>query len=191
MIEANKTVPLAPKEIKLTQLNLRNFWSKVNKDGSTMSHMDSPCWEWTASKTGRGYGHFGITRKLFLAHRVAWTIANGPIPLGLLACHHCDNPSCVNPAHLFLGTNLDNCQDKERKGRGNPARGDTNGSHTKPERRPRGEVHGKSKLSDAKVIQIRVAYAAGGVTLRQLSSQFGVHFSAIGRIIRREMWQHV
>lgn len=191
MKEATKPVPRAPKEIKLTDLNLSSFWLKVDKSGPTMPHMDSPCWSWVAAKTRGGYGHFGVARKLFLAHRVAWTIANGPIPAGLLVCHRCDNPSCVNHSHLFLGTNLDNCQDKESKGRGNPARGDANGSHTKPERRPRGEVHGKSKLNDAKVIQIRADYAAGGVTVRRLGLQFGVHYSAIGRIIRREMWQHV
>ena len=190
MIEANKTVPRAPKEIKLTPADVARFWAKVNKDGPMMAHMTSPCWVWTAAKSIQGYGQFGIARKLCRAHRVAWTIANGPIPLGLLICHRCDNTSCVNHNHLFLGTSLDNSRDMVSKGRGNPARGDLNGSRTRPNCRPRGEVHGRSKLNDAKVVEIRAAYAAGGVTLRQLGARFGVHHSAIGHIVRYEIWQH-
>jgi hypothetical protein len=201
MIEAIKPVPCTPKEI-----NLINFWAKVNKDGPTMPHMNSQCWVWTATKVSGGYGHFGVARKLFLAHRVSWMIANGPIPTGLLACHHCDNPSCVNPSHLFLGTSLDNARDKEKKGRGNQARGYANGAYTKPERRPRGDAHGarlhpermargekigNSKLTAAQVMEIRVLRDAGGMTLTQLGARFGVDHTLISLIARRKIWKHL
>lgn len=114
-----------PKELRAlaerTPLKER-FWRKVDKRGS------DDCWEWTACCDKRGYGlineggHYG--KRLF-AHRVSWQIHNGPIPEGLCVCHHCDNPVCVNPIHLFLGTDKDNLEDCVRKGRS--ARGEKNG----------------------------------------------------------------
>lgn len=86
------------------------FWEKVEKtDG---------CWLWTASLTNKGYGEFRLNEPSpILAHRVAYELAHGPIPPGLFVCHHCDNPPCVRPDHLFLGTQKDNAQDMVRKGR--------------------------------------------------------------------------
>ena len=89
------------------------FWYHVNKtDG---------CWEWTGYRDKVGYGRFKMgTKKVFMSHRAAYTLFKGPIPDGLLVCHRCDNPSCVNPDHLFLGTHLDNnldCVNKDRKGK--------------------------------------------------------------------------
>jgi hypothetical protein len=87
------------------------FWEKVNKAGE--------CWEWTACRHHQwGYGHVRVGGKLEAAHRVSWEMHNGPIPDGLLVCHHCDNPKCVRPAHLFLGTGTDNSRDMHAKGRG-------------------------------------------------------------------------
>ena len=77
------------------------------------------CWEWRGQFNACGYGKFRLTpNSMNLAHRVAWQIAHGPIPDGLHVCHHCDNPPCCNPAHLFLGTHGDNMRDREIKGRG-------------------------------------------------------------------------
>jgi hypothetical protein len=88
---------------------LERFWRKVRKtDG---------CWEWTASFRGLGYGQIKVNQKMLYAHRVSWEMANGPIPDGLCVLHHCDNPPCVNPDHLFLGTQADNMRDKVRKNR--------------------------------------------------------------------------
>lgn len=77
------------------------------------------CWEWTAGADQNGYGHFNMSpqRRRERAHRVAWELAHGPIPGGMMVCHHCDNPSCVRVSHLFLGTHEDNMRDRQAKGR--------------------------------------------------------------------------
>lgn len=94
------------------------FWRKVNKDAG------GGCWEWMGARKTSGYGRFYLhpqPSQPVLAHRHSWEMANGrAIPDGLVICHHCDNPPCVNPAHLFLGTRADNNRDCQAKGRSNP-----------------------------------------------------------------------
>lgn len=75
------------------------------------------CWIWMSSLSDRGYGQLTIKNKTIYAHRFSWELHNGPIPEGLLVCHHCDTPLCVNPDHLFVGTQKDNILDAMRKGR--------------------------------------------------------------------------
>ena len=96
----------------------KRFWSKVDKSAG-----NDACWLWTASTT-HGYGQIATfqngKRKIIQAHRIAWAIFNrADIPFGMFVCHHCDNPTCVNPTHLFIGTAQDNTDDMMRKGRGN------------------------------------------------------------------------
>ena len=202
MNKAIKTVPFAQKEIKLTPSDRVRFWSKINKDGPTVPHMKSPCWVWTAAKS-KGYGHIRIDGRVLISSRVMWIIQNGSMGGNDCICHRCDNPSCVNPMHLFIGTHKDNAIDRENKGRGNQPRGDKHGSRTKPGRRPRGNTHwarsrpdrlprgeanGSAKLTESVVNCIRTSYTTGGVTHKLLAVQFGVNRSTIGKIMRHEIW---
>jgi hypothetical protein len=222
MNEAAATVPCAPKEIKLAPSDEVKFWSRVNKTGPTQPNMESPCWIWTAGKFGSGYGAIKIHNKQLKAHRVAWTIYNGQIPHndsahGFFVCHRCDVPACVNPSHLFLGTNAENMRDmtaKNRQAKGvkhgsylhperracgarsgarlhpeSRARGDRNGSRLYPERRPRGETNPAAKLTDTQVIDIRELHAAGGISQRRLAERFNVSRSLIGLIVHRKIWK--
>jgi len=140
------------------------FWSKVAIGGP------DDCWEWTAGKDRCGYGGFKMGGRPFQSHRVSWELANGAIPDGILACHKCDNPGCVNPAHLFLGTNADNAADREAKGRG-----------------ARGGNHYRSKLTDADVRKIR-GLLKGGEIHREIAVRFGVSSSTIRHISTGYTW---
>lgn len=147
MNEATTSLPRAAKEIKLTAAEEERFWSKVNKDGPTMPHMESPCWLWTAGKNKSGYGIVGLGGKSTLAHRATWLLINGPIPHdgsahGICVCHRCDRRDCCRVDHLFLGTNADNVADRDAKGRNNQPSGDAHGSRLHPERLARGDRNG-------------------------------------------------
>jgi hypothetical protein len=116
------------------------FWSKVQK-----SEDPAACWLWVGTRYPNGYGQFWTGQHKIGAHRFSYELAHGPITERLWVCHSCDNPPCVNPAHLSLGSQLENMQDKVRKGRA--ATGERNGKHTHPERIQRGDAHWKRRLS--------------------------------------------
>lgn len=145
------------------------FWSKVDRSGGP-----DACWLWTAGLYASGHGKFvpehGRTTP---AHRFAWELANGPIPQYLFVCHNCpggDNPACVNPAHMFLGTVADNMQDAARKGR-----------------MERGSARHSSKLTEEKVREIRRRAIAGEMNVT-LAREFGVTPTLIGQIVKRTAW---
>ncbi len=131
------------------------------------------CWEWNGARDSRrGYGQCSTgdkRRHSDLAHRLSFRAFKGDIPAGMFVCHRCDNPPCINPDHLFIGTPSDNRQDMLTKGRGNFARG---------------ERHGQSVLSDAQVANVRFEYARGGVSYQALATQFGVSKSCISLLVR-------
>jgi hypothetical protein len=157
------------------------------------------CWIWMGA-AGR-YGQAKRNGRVIRAHRLSWIAHNGDIPAGLHVLHKCDTPLCVNPAHLFIGTPLDNAGDREAKGRGNQPSGLRNGRHTKPWRTARGERHycymhpefrqgeknGRAKLTESDIVAIRSSTLGPCATGRL----FGVSKTTIMRIRDRRLWSHI
>lgn len=154
------------------------FWEKVDKSGPVPAHQPhlGPCWIWIPS-TRNGGSYYGYTKD-GLAHRVAWFLTHGAWPTWF-ACHRCDNPPCVNPAHLFDGTHQDNNADMHAKSRGLPP----------PVRI--GAANGNSKMNESSVTELRQLYASGGITQVSLAAQFGITQAVVSQIVRRVTWRHV
>jgi hypothetical protein len=113
LLRHGNLIGLRPRENELTR-----FWMRVDKDGPTLVPELGPCWIWTAARGDHGYGTFCPAGAPNVgAHRYSYELHHGPIAEGLLACHRCDNPPCVNPGHLFAGTHSDNMRDMVAKGR--------------------------------------------------------------------------
>lgn len=144
------------------------FWAKVDQRGP------DECWPWTGFVNNDGYGTCrpGGGREARGAHRISWEIHNGPQPPGYCVCHHCDNPPCVNPAHLFLGTIGDNNADRAAKGRTVA---------------PRGERHWGAKVTPPIVLEIRAA--VGRHT--DIAARYGLSAVTVGQIRARETWRHI
>ena len=134
---------------------------------------ENACWEWTGSCRQSGYGQIGVGSKTPGAHRVAYEIFVGPVPDGLLVRHTCDNPPCVNPRHLLVGTHQDNSDDKVARAR-----------------QVRGQDIPWTRLTDADVIAIRTRHAQGE-TQSSLARVFAVSQSRISEITRQESWKHI
>lgn len=148
----------------------QRFWSQVDRDGPTIREDLGPCWLWRSHLDKDGYGHIKLGGKTCLAHRVSYEISTGSAG-GLCVLHRCDNRCCVNPAHLFLGTNLDNTRDREIKGRG-----------------PQGERNSRAKLTVADARMIRSVWGAPGVTLRSLADELGVVPGTIWMVVNGVNW---
>ena len=150
----------------------QRFWSKVQKSDD--------CWLWTGAKCGHGsYGllHMAGTRKMKPASHVSWFLAYGSWPKdGQFACHHCDNPECVRPDHLFLGNARDNAQDSIRKGR------------FRHQTFPRGVRNGRAKMTPATAREARNKFTAGE-TITVIARHFSVARSTVRDIVRGHRWQ--
>lgn len=163
------------------------FWRRVDRNGPVVIP-DSPCWLWSGSTlVDTGYGQFFFRGKNEGAHRVSWRIAGGDIPAGLNVLHRCDVRSCVNPAHLFLGTQQDNVKDCAAKGRANTARGDANGSRKHPERLSRGEAHRNAKVTREIAREVRRRFATGE-TQASIGRAFSLSTNTVHAIVHNLRW---
>ncbi len=183
------------------------FWKFVDKKSN------DDCWNWTGGKMGNGYGSLRVSNKQgshVYAHRLSWELHNGPIPKGMQVLHHCDNPSCVNPNHLFIGTASDNMRDMDSKNRrGNRnyacgdrnglrlhpekcARGDRNGMRIHPEKRHHfcGEKNGMAKLTKLDIEKIK-QMKSNGISQKEISINFRVSQANISLIVNNKRWQEV
>lgn len=191
------------------------FWASVQK-GPT----PDACWDWMKRKLPHGYGQFFLIEGTVLAHRLSYQMHAGAIPDGLSILHRCDRPCCVNPAHLFVGTQADNMKDCKVKGRNirgerhwahknpekssfygeqNPSirfpeklvRGDAHWSRHSPEKLPRGENNKSSKLTEDQVRQIRHLRKTTKDPQWKIARQFGITQTVVSDILLGRLWAHV
>lgn len=147
---------------------IARFWSCVNR------LEPDACWLWTGYIATHGYGVFGIGNHPQIrvrAHRLAWLIVRGAIPVGLEVCHRCDHPACVNPEHLFVATHRDNHLDSVRKGRK--------------------RVWGVQKLNAEQVREIRARAATGSERQQDIAAAFRIARNTVSQIVNRKAWAHL
>lgn len=159
------------------------FWSKVKKTKT--------CWEWIAYRNRLGYGVLNIRGKSTLAHRFVWFLTHGPFPREALICHHCDNPSCVNPNHLYQGTPRSNVQDCLSRGRHVAPKGEKHWTKQFGKRIARGNSSPVARLTEAQVLAIRARYALGWKNKTRLGKEYKIDNSVITDILNREIWTHI
>lgn len=175
--------------ISIPESTEKKFWEKVNKNGPIIyPHLDK-CWIWTAGRRRpNSYGDFKPGKKFQAreAHRFSYLLKFREIPFGLFVCHHCDNPPCVNPDHLFLGTAQDNADDCKRKNR--TTKGDKSWVHNNPYI-TRGENNGRAKLKAAQVLEIRNLYDTGEFSQAGIARMFSLDSARVGEIVNGKMWK--
>lgn len=150
------------------------FETKFTKEGPIQSAELGRCWVWLAGLFPDGYGQFYLKGTSIGAHRVSYELYVGSIEPKFQICHSCDNPICVNPKHLFLGTHKDNMKDRNIKGR-----------------QGRGESHGMSKLTKQQVLEIRSLFSKGEATKTELGRRYLVSDVSIHHIITGKHWKHI
>ena len=155
-------------KLYLSQANQAAFSDKVS--------IGPDCWEWTGALDHAGYGVMhqpGTKGSVWKAHRYAYVLFRGPLPCNLFVCHTCDNPACVKPSHLFLGTHEDNMADMRRKGRSNA-----------------GQRNGRSKLTAGDVLDIRARCAMGELH-REIADSYGVCRQTVDFVASGKTWRCV
>lgn len=143
------------------------------------------CWNWKRGTYGKNKrGAIATPNGMRLAYRVSYELYRGPIPLEMNVCHKCDNPACINPSHLFLGTQADNLADMARKGRS------VSGERRKLLSKmfaPRGEQHFRAKLTEAQIVAVRADKRTG----REIAKSYGISPASVSLIKSSKRWQHV
>lgn len=179
--------------VNLSEKDLRRFWAKVSRDGPP--HPSDPslgnCWPWQGARNP--YGSLCITRngaeRNIAAHRISRTIHEGTIPPGLQVHHSCDNPPCCNPAHLEVGNQKKNMEDRTLRKRS--ATGAGHGLNLHPERRAVGARNGAAKLTDSMVREMRRHYEQADTTIAAVARKFGMSEHATTCVLRYMSWRHV
>lgn len=159
---AIKSIPLP------TFAQSNRFWKQVKMQ-------PSGCWEWQGYKNRKHYGTFGMNFKQYYAHRLAYRMYYLTDPLELQVCHTCDNPTCVNPFHLFIGTQKDNIADMYEKGRQNKCKGSS---------------HGQAVLTESDVMAARERWQ-NGETQKALAAEYGVSRQVMGFAVTGRTWKHI
>ena len=149
---------------------------------SNNADVGEDCWIWKGPLNSKGYGSLSVNGKVVGSHRFSWELHNGKIIERMVVCHHCDNPSCVNPDHLFIGSQSVNLRDSAEKGRFL--------SEKRMRNNIRGEHHPRAKLNADQVRQIRIDRAAK-VPGPAIAARYGVSFGLVYAIERRDVWKHV
>lgn len=157
-----------PAWVKLPTPTTDRFWEKVAKG--------KDCWLWTGAHTAAGYGVMFSGGRMELAHRLGWTIAHGTVPPRMYVLHRCDNPQCVRPDHLFLGTPRDNTLDMVAKGRHGTLRG---------------ERHQAAKITEAQAAEIKDRVLRKGERQVDICREMGLRQSMVSAIVNGRNWRHV
>lgn len=161
------------KKFQGNQFTGKLFDPEERFNGSYLVHLTG-CWVWQGSKTSSGYGEFFVDNKLWLAHRWSWHHFIDDIPTGAVICHSCDNRACVNPHHLFAGTQKENIQDMMFKGRKNPAKG---------------SQLPQTKYDEELVLAAREMWEDLGYSQKEISEQLGITYSTVSSIVNRRSWK--
>lgn len=157
----------------MDEKSIARFWAKVDKAGPAVTKKLGPCWDWVAFRLPGGYGRFRVGSRAEQAHRVSYALAFGSFDPSLDVLHRCDRPCCVNPDHLFLGTDADNTRDKIAK-----------------RRHDFGTRHARSIVNDAVVMEMRAANAAGESTCA-IAKRLGLKQPMVYDAIVGRSWRHL